>query len=157
MSPRQKRGFSEGIERESRKGWLAAVSKDRDTKRRQRHDGHAKFFKRGISLSTFATVAPAQGGKTTIQLNESMLNNDIIVPDDATNISFIEIPILHVECTSPSDQKTLIDYYEKELPAVGWLLMKKRGYIYEKEALRILKKERIGSLRPLRATRSRSK
>lgn len=98
------------------------------------------YFKKGVKLSTFISVAPAQGNKTTIQFNESMLNNDVVVPSDAEQIEFIEVPDLCVECVSKSDLKALIDFYDKEFPIVGWIRKKDRGMVQEKEALLIFEK-----------------
>ncbi|MBX9656193.1 hypothetical protein K2Y11_21465 [bacterium] len=98
------------------------------------------YFKKGVKLSTFISVAPAQGNKTTIQFNESMLNNDVVVPNDAEQIEFIEVPDLCVECISKSDLKSLIAYFDKEFPTVGWIRKKDRGMIQEKEALLIFEK-----------------
>jgi len=100
----------------------------------------ADYFKKGVKLSTFTSIAPAQGNKTTIQFNESMLNNDVVVPNDAEQLEFIEVPDLCVECVSKSDLKTLVEFYEKEFPTVGWVRKKDRGLIQEKEALLIFEK-----------------
>ncbi|MFN0219165.1 MAG: hypothetical protein ACKVP4_10155 [Hyphomicrobium sp.] len=77
-------------------------------------------FKRGPhGLTVFITVAPAQGGATSIAYNANPLANNIPFPADATDIEYSpELPMM--TCLTGASMSDTLAYFTGELAAVGW-------------------------------------
>ncbi len=77
------------------------------------------FKKDGVGLSVFITVAPAQGGKTSLQYSFIPLARDLPALADATEMEF-DPDQLYLRYLTASDMDTVLKFYQEALPPLGW-------------------------------------
>ena len=77
------------------------------------------FKQNGINLSAYIGVAPAQGGKTTVQYDTGVLNYELPTPPGASEIEYDDnLPYLKFQ--SPLDFDGVAQFYRDRAEAVGW-------------------------------------
>jgi hypothetical protein len=80
----------------------------------------ATTYKRGAqTVQAYISSAPAQGGKTMIQLSPQLLPVDLPVPPKAEDVRFSHGQV-ELRFTYPGDWDEVAKFYQKELPALGW-------------------------------------
>lgn len=77
-------------------------------------------FKKGASaITAFITVAPAQGGATSVGYSGAPLANDLPFPSEASNIAFDpNKPYLAFSSSAAIDET--LEFFRKELVSRGW-------------------------------------
>jgi hypothetical protein len=77
-------------------------------------------YKRGAqTVQVSISSAPAQGGKTMMQLSPQLLPVDLPVPPSAVDVRFSHGPVeLHFEY--PGDWDEVAKFYQTELPRLSW-------------------------------------
>jgi hypothetical protein len=79
------------------------------------------FFKQNaVRLSAFITAAPAQGGKTNIQLSTEQLSADLPVPPAITEFHYSDMPTQVTFDTKQMSVDELADFYRKAMTPAGW-------------------------------------
>ena len=77
------------------------------------------FKRNAIQVTAFIGVAPAQGGKTSIQLGTMQLSADIPAPADAVQLQYVdEQKTLRFE--SPGEFTDVAKFYQQTLARQGW-------------------------------------
>jgi len=80
----------------------------------------ATTYKRGAqTLQVSISTAPAQGGKTMLQLSPQMLPVDLPVPPSAADVRFSHRPV-ELNFEHPGDWDEVAKFYQTELPRLGW-------------------------------------
>lgn len=83
-------------------------------------DNVSLFFKQnGISLAAYLGVAPDQDGKTTVQYDTSVLNNELPAPPDATAIEYDDL-LPHLKFQTSLDFDKVAAFYRKSAEGLGW-------------------------------------
>ena len=74
---------------------------------------------RGVSMTAYISVAPAQNGQTAIQYSTRMLRQELPAPANAEALEFDDDrPYLH--CQIPGEMQAAIDFFTKALPEIGY-------------------------------------
>lgn len=83
-------------------------------------DNVSLFFKQnGISLAVYLGVSPDQDGKTSVQYDTSVLNNELPAPPDATAIEYDDLlPYLKFQTSLDFDK--VAAFYRKSAEGLGW-------------------------------------
>ncbi len=71
------------------------------------------------AISVYVIMAPAKGNTTSVQYGTYPGTENLPVPKDATEIAY-SIRAPHLECLSAQPPEALLDFYRKELTALGW-------------------------------------
>ena len=71
------------------------------------------------AISVYVMMAPAKGNATSVQYGVYPDTENLPVPADATEIAY-SIRAPHLECLSKQTPEALLDFYRKELTALGW-------------------------------------
>ncbi len=105
---------------------------------------HLTLIQNGLELSVSVGVAPAQGGKTSVQYGVSVLPLDLPVPDDAAGVELEKMLLnLSVSYTTPDDFETLLDYYSREMTALGWVEISDMGIMTPERTTRFFGNENV--------------
>ena len=76
------------------------------------------FIQRGMHINANINV---KDGKTEAMYSVSMLKVGLpIMPDAKGRIQYSEEPFLHLGYATPSPPDAVLEFYRKELPALGW-------------------------------------
>ena len=91
-------------------------------------------FKKGPqALSVYITLAPAQGGKTSVQYTAAVLPTDLPFPAGAVDIEF-DPSRPHLGCTVSDTVAKMFDFFQSELAAMGWTKWQaKEGVVQQTE------------------------
>jgi hypothetical protein len=91
-------------------------------------------FKKGPhALSVFIAIAPAQGGKTSVQYTAAALPNDLPFPAGAVDIEF-DPSRPHLGCTVNDTVAEMFKFFQTELTSRGWTKWQpKEGVIEQTE------------------------
>jgi len=82
--------------------------------------GDQSWFKQNaVRLSTMISSAPAQGGKTMIQLSSELMSADLPAPPDADDLRYAE-STKELSFDSPESKQEVTAFYRKELAAAHW-------------------------------------
>lgn len=82
--------------------------------------GDSRYFKQnGVKLSATVMVAPAQGGKTVIQLGTEQLSAILPVPADALRVQYSEPPT-QLAVHFKGDLEQADAWYRERLAKLGW-------------------------------------
>jgi hypothetical protein len=77
-------------------------------------------YKRGAqTLHAYISSAPAQGGKTMMQLSPQLLPADLPLPPNAEEVRFSHGPV-ELRFTYPGSWDEVAKFYQTEMPRVGW-------------------------------------
>jgi hypothetical protein len=77
-------------------------------------------YRRGSqTVQVSISSAPAQGGKTMLQLSPQLLPVDLPVPPNAEGIRFSHRPV-ELNFEHPGDWNEVAKFYQTELPRLGW-------------------------------------
>lgn len=77
------------------------------------------FFQKGFNLSAYVSVAPAQGGQTTVQYATTLLVHELPAPDDAEKLEF-DTNRPYLACKTDLKPAELAGFYKKALTELGW-------------------------------------
>ncbi len=83
---------------------------------------HARFIQRGIHIDTYIEV---QEGKTEVRYQVRFLRVELpIMPEVQGDVEFLdgEKSLLHLFYAVPAAPEKVLEFYRKELPAVGWTI-----------------------------------
>ncbi|WP_165068165.1 hypothetical protein [Paludisphaera rhizosphaerae] len=82
--------------------------------------GDSLYFKKNaVKVSAFPSTAPAQGGKTVIQLSSELMSVDLPAPAEAVNAAYADVTkalSLEVDMTP----QALVAFYKDRLGRAGW-------------------------------------
>ena len=82
--------------------------------------GDSAFYKQNAILVTATvSVAPAQGGKSTIQYTAQLISADIPAPPDVEDLRYGDQPP-ELTFETAASQDAIIDFYRKNLATAGW-------------------------------------
>jgi hypothetical protein len=82
--------------------------------------GDSAFYKQNAILVTATvSVAPAQGGKSTIQYTGELISADIPAPPEVEDLRYGDQPPELTFETAPN-QDAVVDFYRKNLATAGW-------------------------------------
>jgi hypothetical protein len=82
--------------------------------------GDSRFYKQNaIRLTATVGTAPAQGGKTTIQLSAEQMSADLPAPADGKNVHYSELPT-QLAVDYPGDLQQADAWYREHLTKRGW-------------------------------------
>jgi hypothetical protein len=77
-------------------------------------------YKRGVqTVQVSIGSAPAQGGKTMMQLSPQLLPIDLPVPPNAVDVRFSHRSV-ELSFEYPGDWDEVAKFYQTELPPLGW-------------------------------------
>lgn len=71
------------------------------------------------AITVFITVAPAQGGATSVSYSAIALANDLPFPDDAADIAF-DPNRPYLACSTRGSIDATLEFFRKELGSRGW-------------------------------------
>lgn len=74
---------------------------------------------RGVSMTAYISVAPAQKGQTVIQYSTRMLRQELPAPANAEALEFDDHRP-YLRCQIPGEMQAAIDYFEKAFPEIGY-------------------------------------
>jgi hypothetical protein len=99
-------------------GWRETVIPNMPTDEEQADEAFVNFVQRGLHINTLINV---KGGKTEVMYSVGMLRVGLpVMPDVKVRIEHSEEPTLHLGYVTPSKPDAVLDFYRKELPALGW-------------------------------------
>ncbi len=110
-----------------RLGWREAVNPDMPADEEQDDSGYVSFIQRGVHIGANMQV---KDGKTEVMYDAGLLQVGVpIMPDAKGRIEHCEAPYLHLGYATPSPPNAVLEFYRKELPALGWSLRPGTGKI----------------------------
>ena len=74
---------------------------------------------RGVSMTAYISVAPAQKGQTAIQYSTRMLRQELPAPANAEALEFDDSRP-YLRCQIPGEMQAAIDYFSKAFPEIGF-------------------------------------
>ena len=74
---------------------------------------------RGVSMTAYISVAPAQKGQTAIQYSSRMLRQELPAPTDAEALEFDDHRP-YLKCLIPSKLAVAVEFYSKAFPEIGY-------------------------------------
>ena len=74
---------------------------------------------RGVSMTAYISVAPAQNGQTAIQYSTRMLRQELPAPANAEALEFDDHRP-YLRCQIPGEMQGAIDFFSKALPEIGY-------------------------------------
>ena len=74
---------------------------------------------RGVSMTAYISVAPAQKGQTAIQYSTRMLRQELPAPANAEALEFDDHRP-YLRCQIPGEMQGAIDFFSKALPEIGY-------------------------------------
>lgn len=77
------------------------------------------FKRNAIKLTAFVSVAPAQGGKIAISLNETVMSADIPAPPNAEDVVFSDTTKT-LDFMTPDTDDDVAKFYQQRLAKLGW-------------------------------------
>ena len=87
----------------------------------------------GIELSVMVGLAPAQGNKTSVHYNATLLNGELPWPADAEEVEFDDSR-LYLTFKSSTELAKLVDFYQEQLANLAWSSRAEFDKILEKSA-----------------------
>ncbi len=91
------------------------------------------FIQNGLELSAFINVEPAQGDKTAVQYNITLLPLDLPVYDEALGLEFSQNPP-YLSYKTATGIDTLTDFYLTEMSTLGWTEMPETASVSPEQA-----------------------
>ena len=79
----------------------------------------AEYKQNAILVTATVSVAPAQGGKTSIQYSTQLISADIPAPPNVEDLRYVDQPP-ELTCEAAVDQNAIVDFYRKTLATAGW-------------------------------------
>ena len=79
----------------------------------------ADYKQNAILVTATVSVAPAQGGKTSIQYSGQLISADIPAPPDVEDLRYGDQPP-ELTFETAASQDAVVDFYRKNLAAAGW-------------------------------------
>jgi len=79
----------------------------------------ADYKQNAILITATVSVAPAQGGKTSIQYSGQLISADIPAPPDVEDLRYADQPP-ELTFETVANQDAVVDFYRKNLAAAGW-------------------------------------
>lgn len=77
------------------------------------------FVKNGIDLLAYISVAPAQGGKTSVQYTFTVMSHDVPIPPGATDVNLTS-STPELQCLAPQDMEATAKFYRDAYAEVGY-------------------------------------
>lgn len=101
-------------------GWREAVFPGGEVGEEQDDYRCVMFIQRGMH---FNALINAKDGKSEVMYSVSMLKVGLpIMPDAKGRIEHMEEPFLHLAYATPSKPEQVLEFYRREMPALGWLI-----------------------------------
>jgi hypothetical protein len=79
----------------------------------------AVYKQNAILITATVSVAPAQGGKTTIQYTSELISADIPAPPDVDDLRYVDQPP-ELTFETAASQDAVVNFYRKTLATTGW-------------------------------------
>jgi Leucine-rich repeat (LRR) protein len=86
----------------------------------RRSPGSLNFRKQATQLAIFAFKDREKPGKTTVSYSAGVLTDDIPTMPDAASLRVQDGEAFELRYETPAAYQPVIDFYKKELPALGW-------------------------------------
>jgi hypothetical protein len=107
-------------------GWQEFSDRLSDNRRPK---GSLNFRNRAVAVSVDISTAPALGNKTAVQYNASVLSAEVPTPADAADVRLEDRERFRMQFETGLSVQEVVDFYKKELPALGWTFREKAGEI----------------------------
>ena len=88
---------------------------------------------RGVSMTAYISVAPAQKGQTVIQYSTRLLRQELPAPANAEALEFDDFRP-YLKCLIPGELAAAVEFYSKGFPEVGYG-EKRSAHVSETEAV----------------------
>ena len=88
---------------------------------------------RGVSMTAYISVAPAQNGQTAIQYSTRMLRQELPAPANAEALEFDDHRP-YLRCQIPGDLAAAVEFYLKAFPEIGFS-EKRSAHVTETDAV----------------------
>jgi Leucine-rich repeat (LRR) protein len=111
-------------------GWQEYVAYLRSSRR---SPGSLNFRKRATHLAIYAYKDREKPGKTNVSYSAGLLTDDIPTMPDAVSLRVEDGEIFQLRYETPAAYQPVIDFYKKELPALGWKYREGAG-LFQKES-----------------------
>jgi Leucine-rich repeat (LRR) protein len=98
-------------------GWQEYVAYMQSSRR---PPGSLNFRKQATHLAIYAFKDREKPGKTTVSYVADVLTDDIPTMPDAVSLRLQDGAVFELRYETPAANQTVIDFYKKELPALGW-------------------------------------
>jgi hypothetical protein len=100
------------------------------------------FIQNGLELSAFVSVAPAQGDKTIVQYNITLLPLDLPVYDEAHSLEFRRNPP-YLAYKTAAGIDTLTTFYRAEMSTLGWTELREPASVTPEPAVLFFKGQKF--------------
>jgi hypothetical protein len=99
----------------------------------RRSPGSLNFRKQAIHLAIYAYKDREKPGKTSVSYSAGLLSDDIPVMPDAVSLRLEDGEFFQLRFETPAAYQAVVDFYKKELPALGWKYREGAG-LFNKES-----------------------
>src|SRR5262249_19955093 len=111
-------------------GWQEYVAHLRSNRR---SPGSLYFRKKATQLAIYAFKDREKPGKTSVFYSAGVLTDEIPTMPDAVSLRIQDSEVFELRYETPAPYQTAIDFYKKELPALGWKYREGAG-LFNKDA-----------------------